>query len=227
MPCDWCKDSPAYEWKARIPAARIAEALTDKGVTQVDTIEPQGTGEDGYATTVLINGKVSVDANAFRLSVGPGELKSTRFTVQRDGADFVFAGRGYGHGVGLCQWGAYGLAKAGRGMAADPALLLLRRGAAGVGVGAGPPAASRQLTLLGDRSTVSPKASRPTRSMRIGRDCMPGTLAPVRGSVALQCSSSPRRAASTPPSASPSIEPTSIFRSSRRSILASGRRGSR
>ncbi len=114
VPCEWCKASPAYEWKARIPAARIAQALADKGVTQVNTIEPQDTGEDGYATTVLVNGKVSVDANAFRLAVGAGELKSTRFTVTRDGADFVFAGRGYGHGVGLCQWGAYGLAKAGR-----------------------------------------------------------------------------------------------------------------
>ncbi len=80
----------------------------------MDSIEPQGTGEDGYATTVLVNGKLSVGANAFRLAVGPGELKSTRFTVKRDGADFLFSGRGYGHGVGLCQWGAYGQAKAGR-----------------------------------------------------------------------------------------------------------------
>jgi len=114
VPCEWCKDSPAYEWKARIPAARIAEALADRGLARVDSIEPQDTGEDGYATTVLVNGKLSIDANAFRLAVGAGELKSTRFTVHRDGADFVFTGRGYGHGVGLCQWGAYGLAKAGR-----------------------------------------------------------------------------------------------------------------
>jgi SpoIID/LytB domain protein len=112
--CDWCRESPAYEWRAVIPADRIAAALADRGVTQVDSIEPQGAGADGYATTVLVNGQVAVRANEFRLAVGPGELKSTRFTVERVGEDFVFAGRGYGHGVGLCQWGACGMARAGK-----------------------------------------------------------------------------------------------------------------
>jgi stage II sporulation protein D len=114
VPCDWCRESANYQWQVRIPAARIAQALADRSITQVDAIEPQGTGADGYASSILVNGQVSVDAGAFRLAVGAGDLKSLRFTVQRDGADFVFTGGGYGHGVGLCQWGARGQAKAGR-----------------------------------------------------------------------------------------------------------------
>ncbi|MBE3072627.1 MAG: hypothetical protein IMZ67_06595, partial [Acidobacteria bacterium] len=37
-----------------------------------------------------------------------------RFTVLRDGASFVFNGRGSGHGVGLCQAGAMARARAGQ-----------------------------------------------------------------------------------------------------------------
>ncbi|NIM70793.1 MAG: hypothetical protein GTO48_10150 [Xanthomonadales bacterium] len=55
-----------------------------------------------------------MNANQFRLAVGGRELKSTRFTVSRHGEAFLFEGRGFGHGVGLCQWGAFGLAEAGR-----------------------------------------------------------------------------------------------------------------
>jgi len=114
VPCHWCRASPAYQWRVEIPAARIAEALKDRSIASVTSIEPQGTGLDGYAKTVLINGTLQMDANAFRLALGPGELKSTRFTVTREGDRFVFNGRGYGHGVGLCQWGAYGMARDGK-----------------------------------------------------------------------------------------------------------------
>ena len=112
--CDYCRESTSYEWKAVIAAARIAAALADRGISEVDSIEPQGTGTDGYATTVLINGQLTVAANEFRLAVGPADLKSTRFTVAHDGDAFTFTGRGYGHGVGLCQWGAEGMAKDGK-----------------------------------------------------------------------------------------------------------------
>ena len=40
-------------------------------------------------------------------------MKSTLFAVAVDGESAHFAGRGYGHGVGLCQWGAKGMAEQG------------------------------------------------------------------------------------------------------------------
>jgi len=45
---------------------------------------------------------------------GPNSLKSTRFTVRRQGNDFIFEGRGWGHGIGLCQRGAAARARAGQ-----------------------------------------------------------------------------------------------------------------
>lgn len=41
------------------------------------------------------------------------KLKSTRFTVSQGNGGFILKGLGYGHGVGMSQWGAYNLAKRG------------------------------------------------------------------------------------------------------------------
>jgi stage II sporulation protein D len=46
---------------------------------------------------------------------GDRTLRSTVFEVRREGEEYVFEGRGYGHGVGLSQWGAYDLSKQGVG----------------------------------------------------------------------------------------------------------------
>jgi len=113
VPCEWCRQSPAYEWQVQLPAAQIARALADRGVQRVRSLVPLGTEPEGYAREILVNGTLQMDANAFRLAVGGNKLKSTRFSVTARGDDFVFEGRGYGHGVGLCQWGAWGLAREG------------------------------------------------------------------------------------------------------------------
>jgi stage II sporulation protein D len=46
--------------------------------------------------------------------LGTTNLKSTLFDVTDDGDGLVFEGRGAGHGVGLCQWGAKGMAEEGK-----------------------------------------------------------------------------------------------------------------
>ena len=49
--------------------------------------------------------------------------------AQGDVARFVFTGKGWGHGVGLCQVGAFGMAQAGSTYDADPEALLHRASA--------------------------------------------------------------------------------------------------
>ena len=44
-----------------------------------------------------------------------GGLKSSLFSARRDGDAWVIDGAGFGHGVGMCQTGAIGMAEAGRG----------------------------------------------------------------------------------------------------------------
>ena len=51
----------------------------------------------------------------FRKKIGWDELPSTLITsLDRDGNVYVFEGKGYGHGVGMCQWSALEMAKEGK-----------------------------------------------------------------------------------------------------------------
>jgi stage II sporulation protein D len=58
-----------------------------------------------------------VSGQDFRMAVGADRIRSTKFSVARDerGGQFEFSGQGYGHGVGLCQWGSRHLALSGHG----------------------------------------------------------------------------------------------------------------
>jgi stage II sporulation protein D len=50
----------------------------------------------------------------FREKVGYDRVKSLAFDVQPEGKDmFLLSGRGYGHGAGMCQWGAKAFADQG------------------------------------------------------------------------------------------------------------------
>ena len=51
-----------------------------------------------------------ITGTALRQALG---LRSTSFTVQYQSGNFSFTTRGYGHGVGLSQWGAKALAEQG------------------------------------------------------------------------------------------------------------------
>ncbi len=42
-----------------------------------------------------------------------GILFSSNFTISISGDEIKLNGKGYGHGVGLCQWGAIGMSKRG------------------------------------------------------------------------------------------------------------------
>jgi stage II sporulation protein D len=58
---------------------------------------------------------VLVQANYWRALVGNGRVPSTWFTLRDQGDRLLITdGRGYGHGVGLCQWGAEYLAEHGQ-----------------------------------------------------------------------------------------------------------------
>jgi stage II sporulation protein D len=50
---------------------------------------------------------------AFRSAMGADQIRSTNFSASRHGDTHRFEGRGWGHGVGLCQEGAYAMAKEG------------------------------------------------------------------------------------------------------------------
>ena len=63
---------------------------------------------------ITSKGKEQIPTRQFRRLIGWKKLPSTWFIVKRKGDYLLFKGKGYGHGVGLCQWGAQEMAKQGK-----------------------------------------------------------------------------------------------------------------
>jgi stage II sporulation protein D len=82
-------------------------------------MEVKGRGESGRVTELVLTGtEGQATVHGFQIRAALG-LRDTLFVVDRSYDEqgrvdqFVFSGRGWGHGVGLCQVGAYGMAVAG------------------------------------------------------------------------------------------------------------------
>jgi SpoIID/LytB domain protein len=93
---------------------RIATEYPEIG--RVTALVPKSRGVSGRIGTLTIKGdKGSVDVSGdLKIRRLLGGLKSTLFEVKREGDVFVIRGAGFGHGVGMCQMGAMGMATAGK-----------------------------------------------------------------------------------------------------------------
>lgn len=103
-------------WTATFTRDQVAKACADAGlkVKSVERVELGEKGKSGRAKTLLINGE-TVSAASFRIHIGANKLKSTLIEdISLDDDRVTFSGRGFGHGVGMSQWGAYGMAEKGR-----------------------------------------------------------------------------------------------------------------
>ena len=111
--CSYCGDSPKFRWVTR---CSLSDARKRLSVPDLAGLSIENIGLDGRIGQVSLyraNGQPLVIAGtAFRDRMG---LFSTRFEISSEGSYFVFHGNGWGHGVGLCQWGARGMAKHGFG----------------------------------------------------------------------------------------------------------------
>ena len=106
----------AKRWTATFTREQLAKACADAGVRvgAVETVALGEKGESGRAKVIVVNGK-PVSAPSLRIQIGANRLKSTLIdSVQVEGNQVTFQGRGFGHGVGLSQWGAYQMAEEGR-----------------------------------------------------------------------------------------------------------------
>ena len=107
-------DHGDWTFDARVPAllaALNADTRTNVGAS-LDGVEVSGRDAAGRAELITLHGSRTfvVRGETFRevvtRALGVKSLRSTLFSVKRAGEHVVFSGRGYGHGVGLCQAGA-------------------------------------------------------------------------------------------------------------------------
>lgn len=102
----YCATAPVYKWQVKIPFSEIARRLALRGVKNVSVAERSSSQRVRTLKITTAAGTRSVHADKFRVALGAIKVKSTFFGVARTGDSVVLTGRGFGHGVGLCQWGA-------------------------------------------------------------------------------------------------------------------------
>ncbi|NLA26130.1 MAG: SpoIID/LytB domain-containing protein [Firmicutes bacterium] len=104
-------------WSASFPLARVQQAvqeITGEDPGTVESIVISEKGPSGRATKIKIN-ETEAPAPALRLALGSTEMRSTFIDEIEIGEGGLYlTGTGYGHGVGMCQWGARALAEEGR-----------------------------------------------------------------------------------------------------------------
>jgi stage II sporulation protein D len=119
QPDPFCTARGAREWASEITRADLTAALAAHGLAQPgwQNLTVARRGVSGRAVTLQLD-HTEISAEDFQLAVGESlgwnKIPSTWFEVSSQGDRFAFHGRGWGHGVGLCQKGAAAMAAQGR-----------------------------------------------------------------------------------------------------------------
>jgi len=108
--------SPYFSWKKEIPLSNLEDVLNKSGVGAIATLTPFSYSKAGRILRVRIlhaNGETFLKAEDLRRLLGYQTLPSTHFKIDTFGKTLKISGMGWGHGVGLCQWGTKIMAERG------------------------------------------------------------------------------------------------------------------
>ncbi len=110
---DYDQKSPVFEWTKTFSQVDLSQRIS--GVGTIQSMIPERTSAYGSIISMKVTGDAGSRVMDGEEIAGVLGLRSTRFRVNRPNGsgNFVITGRGFGHGVGLSQWGAYHLANQG------------------------------------------------------------------------------------------------------------------
>jgi stage II sporulation protein D len=113
------RNAPYDNWQRRVSIKEISGALGIGSLKDINIASYTATGRAKTVTIITGGDKsggsaIEVKATELRKLLGYRELPSTKFSLVKTGDDIIFTGRGFGHGVGLSQWGALEMAKQGK-----------------------------------------------------------------------------------------------------------------
>jgi len=121
---DFDQEAPVYSWQKTFTQAELSRLLP--GVGQVTSLTPVRTTPQGRVVEMRVTGTtgtktftgselrrlLDLRSTLFQVTPTRGDVASTNPVNAPDGG-FEFQGRGFGHGLGMSQWGAFGLAQRG------------------------------------------------------------------------------------------------------------------
>ena len=105
------------KWTAEFTNEELNEGLKKMGenIGQIQDMTIKNRDDTGRAKEFVFKGSkgdAEVVAAEYRNQLDTKKLKSTKIdSIQKTGNGFSITGSGFGHGVGMSQWGAYSMAK--------------------------------------------------------------------------------------------------------------------
>lgn len=107
--CTFCKPCKIYSWKLEYTTADIVSLLAAGGhklrnIRDISVIKKDAAGIvqkvriKSLSKTIELSGKQMYSLMK--------KIKSHCYTIKQTGNKVIFAGKGYGHHMGICQWGA-------------------------------------------------------------------------------------------------------------------------
>lgn len=112
-----CSASPHFRWRARVKISELRQILPGVDSARAIDLNPLRRVA-GRVMSVRTDLSDELSAQAFvsraGRALGWNVIKSNDFTIEGSSQGIEFRGRGLGHGVGLCQWGAREQARRGR-----------------------------------------------------------------------------------------------------------------
>lgn len=110
-----CPTNPKAHWKLSLTKNELARRLKVADVVGLDFVKVPSENRIKEVRLALNDTQTqTLTVNDFRQRLGFQDLRSSLFELKRVGEKFLFEGQGFGHGVGLCQWGSRSLGKSGK-----------------------------------------------------------------------------------------------------------------
>ncbi len=124
----WCRESNYSEWTREFTEDELRDLFQINAkeakanvpsFSSIKSMHIQDTLKSGRIHTLVIetnNGSFTAKADKIRwlFKRGGTILPSSFFRIHKNGNDWILKGKGFGHGVGLCQMGARARAQAGQ-----------------------------------------------------------------------------------------------------------------
>lgn len=116
--CGFCEGSRSLKWTTKLSEADLLTAARKSGhraksVKELLVLQTHSSGRTAQLELKTNRGEILWSANEFRKLLGWDQVRSTLFKLRRRKQGYDLSGRGFGHGVGLCQWGAQGMDRKG------------------------------------------------------------------------------------------------------------------
>lgn len=108
---DYDAGAPVYEWREMVPMQAFSQRVT--GIGNLTAAIPERITPQGRVVSMRLvgdQGSRVLSGDELRRALS---LRSTLFSIKPNGSGVEITGRGFGHGVGMSQWGAHNMARQG------------------------------------------------------------------------------------------------------------------